>query len=97
MITELHWRRSGGSWLHLLHHSSLSILGNAFFAPKLLAAPEQALNNPDVQPRPVFCLQPPSCSPVEEVNFADGAGFSEGEANKTSQLKKIQPTAGENS
>lgn len=29
-------------------------------------------------------LQPPSCSPVEEVDFADGAGFSEGEANKTS-------------
>lgn len=29
-------------------------------------------------------LQPPSGSPVEEVDFADGAGFSEGEANKTS-------------
>lgn len=28
--------------------------------------------------------QPPSGSPVEEVDFADGAGFSEGEANKTS-------------
>lgn len=69
--------------MHLQHHSSLSILGNAFFALTLLDAAEKARNDPDVQPRPVFCLQPPSCSPVEEVNFADGAGFSEGEANKT--------------
>ncbi|XP_034441983.1 F-actin-capping protein subunit beta isoform X2 [Hippoglossus hippoglossus] len=40
---------------------------------------------------PFLCLQPPSCSPVEEVNFADRAGFSEGEA-KTK--KKHLPLGG---
>lgn len=69
---------------YLLHHTSLSILGNACLAPRLLAAAEKARSDPDMLPGPVFSLQPPSCSPVEEVNFADRAGFSEGEANKTS-------------
>lgn len=71
----------------LLHHSSLSILGNAFLAPSRLAEAERARSDPDIQPGPVFWLQPPSCSPVEEVNFADGAAFCEGEANKTPKLQ----------
>lgn len=64
---------------------SLSILGNAFLAPSLLATANRVSSDPEVEGRPaVFSPQPPSCSPVEEVNFADRAGFSEGEANKTS-------------
>lgn len=84
---------------YLPHHSSLSILGNAFLAPSRLAAAERARSDPDVQPGPVFWLQPPSCSPVEEVNFADGAAFCEGEANKTPKLKKknTQETSGDKS
>ncbi|XP_019963205.1 F-actin-capping protein subunit beta isoform X2 [Paralichthys olivaceus] len=43
---------------------------------------------------PFLCLQPPSCSPVEEVNLADRAGFSEGEAKtkKTSTAGGVKNT-----
>lgn len=39
---------------YLLHHTSLSILGNAFLAPRLLAAAEKARSDPDMLPGPVF-------------------------------------------
>lgn len=56
--------------------------------PLLLCCYWLQLRQPEVtrmyKPRPVFSPWPPSCSPVEEVNFADRAGFTEGEALKTS-------------
>lgn len=39
---------------YLQYHSSLSILGNAFLAPSLLAAAEKARSDPDMQAGPVF-------------------------------------------
>lgn len=75
-----------------VQHSSLSILGNALLAPSPLAAAERALSDPDVQPWPCFLLLPPSCSPVEEVNFADRAGFSEGEASRKTSSAGVQKT-----
>lgn len=90
---------------YLLHHSSLSILGNAFLAPPLLAAAEKSPEWPGHAKRgPVFWRQPPSCSPVWGSTFRwqgwvhRGRGeqniFHRGDWKKTTTTKQ-QETRGE--
>ena len=66
-----------------LHHSSLSILGNAFLTTTRLAGVKSEASVTRKYKRRLFvCPWPPSGAPVEEVNSLTGLGSVRGEAKR---------------